>query len=220
MSELSFQQLVSKIASRMRHDLKGGLVTLKMGLESLDDEEALKPLLLAKAQEMVDLSDKLILLLRMGETKKCSVALTGLVQHITREITTKFPKIKLVCESPETDVRLFLDPDAFAYAVLELAQNALLAGATQLRAEVSSLADGSPADGQISFVFTDDAPVESTATGLELSKCLEFGCSGWERSGLGLSIVEGFAAAHSGHMEVTRDGHWRLLLKWPVGEAE
>lgn len=214
MSRLSFQQLVSKIASRMRHDLKGGLVTLKMGLESLDDEEALKPLLLSKAQEMVDLSDKLILLLRMGETKKCSVALTGLVQHLTREITTKYPKLKFVFEAPETDIRLFVDPDAFAYAVLELAQNALLAGATQLRAEVTS-----PAEGSIRFVFTDDAPLDSAATGLQLSKCLEFGCSGWDRSGLGLSIVEGFVVAHSGDLDVTREEAWRVCLTWPVGEA-
>ena len=214
MSELGFQQLVSKIASRMRHDLKGGLVTLKMGLESLDDEEGLKPLLLAKAQEMVDLSDKLILLLRMGETKKCGVALTGLVQHITREITTKYPKLKFACEAPEMEVRLLVDPDALAYAVLELAQNALLAGATQLRTVIHS-----PENGQISFVFTDDAPVGSASTSLELSKCLEFGSSGWDRSGLGLSIVEGFAAAHGGRMEVSREEAWRVCLTWPVGEG-
>ena len=54
--EDSFQSFLSKIASRLRHDLKGGLITLKMGLESLSDEEGLKPLLLDKAQELVDLS--------------------------------------------------------------------------------------------------------------------------------------------------------------------
>lgn len=192
MSRETFLVHLSKIASRMRHDLKGGLLTLKMGLETLDDEETLKPLLIGKAQELVDLSDKLILLLRMGETKRCRVGLGSLAQHLSTAVGLKFPDLHFKCEIPQPEQRVFLDPDALTYAVLELAQNSLSAGA----GSVFAVLEGGD---ESVFSFHDDGALGADTVAI---KFREFGYSGWSRSGLGLSIVEGFAAAHGGRLEL------------------
>lgn len=211
MSQETFLVHLSKIASRMRHDLKGGLLTLKMGLESLDDEEALKPLLLGKAEELVDLSDKLILLLRMGETKKCRVGLGGLAQHLTREVGLKYPKLAFECRVSEPERRVYLDPDALSYAVLELAQNSTLAGAGKISAALE-------AGTETVLSFQDDGSGEPET---DPAKLREFGYSGWSRTGLGLSIIESFAAAHDGRLELASvDGRLTVSLIVPTMKEE
>lgn len=210
----TFLAHLSSIASRMRHDLKGGLLTLKMGLESLDDDDALKPLLLDKAEELVELSDKLILLLRMGETKRCDVRLASLGQHLQMEIAGKYPELDFEFDASEAERKLNLDPDALSYAVSELAQNASSAGATTLRVGAEFLASD-----EIRFSFSNDGEV---ATDVDLEKCRQFGYSGWSRNGLGLSIVEGFAASHQGRMDLQeRDGRFVVTVDVPVaGKGE
>ena len=96
MEDGEFQIFLSKVASRLRHDLKGGLITLKMGLESLPDEEALKPLLLEKSQELVDLSDKLVLLLRMGQLTPQRVGPASLFQQAANQAQNLFSPLEVV----------------------------------------------------------------------------------------------------------------------------
>ena len=213
MSRPSFQQYLSQIASRLRHDLKGGLITLKMGLESLDDGESLKPLLMEKTQEMVDLSDKLILILRMGELKPQTVGPASLFQHAARQISDLFPKLDPQVELSEGLGRWMVDPDAVNYALLELAQNATLAGAGSVKIKVEE----SENKGVVRFVddgggFPEDRTVDELMT---------LGQSGWNRSGLGLSVVESCLSQHGGQLAINRDSSGRTSIEmiFPLEES-
>jgi signal transduction histidine kinase len=192
MSDPSFQRYLSQVASRLRHDLKGGLITLKMGLESLGDGEDLKPLLLEKTDELVELSDKLVLLLRMGELAKVKTNPQSLFRHAASRAEELFPplKVEVIPSDGESD-RWEVDPDAVTYAVLELAQNASLARAQKLTIRMDSNQKG-----RVSV--TDDGTGLSDGSPEAVQGLLELGRSGWNRSGLGLSIVEGCMRGHGG----------------------
>lgn len=177
-----------------------------MGLESLNDEEALKPLLMEKAQEMVELSDKLILILRMGELKPQSVGPESLFQHSARQMSDLFPELQTHVELDGTLGRWSVDPDAVNYALLELAQNATLAGADSVKIVVGE----TEKKGVVHFIdngrgFPDDRSVEELMT---------LGQSGWNRSGLGLSVVESCLSQHGGQLAVGTDpsGHTSIEM--------
>ena len=201
MTDFSFQHYLSQVASRLRHDLKGGLITLKMGLESLPDEESLKELLLEKSAELVDLSDKLILLLRMGELVRSEVRPTSLFQQIANQVEDRFPPLKVDLSTENCDKKWSVDPDAVTYAVLELAQNALLAKANTLKIKVEP-------DGRV-FVSNDGEVLPS-----DLERLTQLGQSSWGRSGLGLSVVESCLQQHGGHYELgsAEDGSTQAVL--------
>jgi nitrogen fixation/metabolism regulation signal transduction histidine kinase len=188
--EGDFQTFLSKVASRLRHDLKGGLITLKMGLESLPDEEGLKPLLLEKSRELVDLSDKLVLLLRMGHLKRQEVRPRSLFQQAAIQAQNLFgPMVVSVQTSPGLEDVWQVDPDAVTYAVLEACQNASLAGAETLLIELQPR-------GRVSL--TDDG--QGLGEGKDLSDLTEVGVSHWARSGLGLAIIERCMTEHAGRV--------------------
>lgn len=210
-----FQQYLSKIASRMRHDLKGGLLTLKMGVESLDDEETLKPLLLEKAEELVQLSDKLVLLLRMGETKRTWIGVGGLSRHILSQVNEKFGGLEIELRLEGDEQRWFVDPDALTYAVLELVQNSLRAGAGRL---VLSL--GMDDSGRGLVGLQDDGQGLREAGDEELTRLRDFGQSGWGRTGLGLSIVEGCALSHQGELVWHPQSDSGLLVQLALSVSE
>ncbi len=205
MSEGNFQEFLSQVASRLRHDLKGGLITLKMGLESLDDEESLKPLLMEKTQELVDLSDKLVLLLRMGQVEKQRVSPLGLCKQAASRAEELYPELKVeVAEATEVG-RWAVDPDAVIYAALELCQNATFAGAKTVTIGLSK-------EGNKNLVtFTDDGsgwPAE-----LAVGDLTKIGHSSWGRSGLGLAVVERCMLEHGGQFRLARDpdSAWAVL---------
>lgn len=203
MSEGLFQQYLSQVASRLRHDLKGGLITLKMGLESLPEEEGLKEPLLEKATELVDLSDKLILLLRMGEMKKSEVRPSSLFRQAANQLEDRYPPLKIKLKDESGEGRWLVDPDAVTYALLELAENAKLAGAATMSLEVAE-------SGTVTVTNDGEAFPD------EMERLQQLGQSGWERSGLGLSIVESCMQQHQGEFSLEREtsGRPRCTLKF------
>lgn len=202
-----FSNFLSSVASRLRHDLKGGLITLKMGLEALPEGEELKPLLLERTEQLVGLSDKLVILLRMGQMSPRPTRLSALLGEFRSQTRDRFPGLTvdlptdLVVERPE------VDGDALIFALLELAENAQLAGATalSLRTEASS-------GGFILEVCDNGEGVLASDTTESLSI---LGYSRWERSGLGLSIVRRCAKGHGGDLDLARgaQGGTRAFLK-------
>jgi signal transduction histidine kinase len=187
-----FQTFLSQVASRLRHDLKGGLITLKMGLESLPDEEALKPLLLEKSQELVDLSDKLVLLLRMGQLVPQKVRPTSLFQQAAIQAQNLYSPLEVVVQAEEgLESSWWVDPDAVTYAVLEICQNSLLAGAKRIEVHLQP-------GGQVSV--RDDG--HGVKEGADSEKLTQVGVSFWDRSGLGLAVVERCMEEHSGSVEL------------------
>lgn len=201
----TFESFLSQLASRLRHDLKGGLLTLKMGLESLSEEEPLKPLLLEKSQELVDLSDKLALLLRMGTLQRQPLPPLPLFSQAAAQAEQQYPDLRVGLES-EGELRLWqVDPDALTYAFLELCHNASLAGATKV--SVCLRQQGSQG---VVELHDDGAGFTEPASSL-----LPLGVSRWGRSGLGLSVVSGCAIGHFGRFELESSGSGataRLIL--------
>lgn len=191
-----FQTFLSKVASRLRHDLKGGLITLKMGLESLPDEEALKPLLLEKSQELVDLSDKLVLLLRMGQLAPQKVRPTSLFQQAANQAQNLYSPLEVVVEAAEGLEDCWrVDPDAVTYAVLEVCQNSVAAGAKRVVVQVRPCG---------SVALSDDG--QGLADGVDVAKLTQVGVSFWDRSGLGLAVVERCMEEHSGSVMLQPGG--------------
>jgi nitrogen fixation/metabolism regulation signal transduction histidine kinase len=192
MEDGDFQSFLSKVASRLRHDLKGGLITLKMGLESLPEDESLKPLLLEKSQELVDLADKLVLLLRMGQLSPQKVRPGSLFQQAATQVENLYSPLAVeVTESPELEEFWSVDPDAVTYAVLEVSQNSSLAGAKKLSIDIQP-------GGKVSL--SDDA--DGLERELDTSVLSQVGVSHWGRSGLGLAVVERCMSEHSGQLNL------------------
>lgn len=192
-----FAAFVSGVASRLRHDLKGGLITLRMGLEALPDEEDLKPLLVERALHLEALSDKLVLLLRMGEMRPEPVRLSALLGEFRGRVADRFPGLALSFPSDIADARPSVDGDALVYALTEIAENAHLAGATTL--EVSA----SVGPGPLTLTLTDDGKgPEANDAGDLHAAFLPLGVSRWGRSGLGLPIAERCARGHGGSLSL------------------
>lgn len=187
-----FQAFLSKIASRLRHDLKGGLITLKMGLESLPEEEALKPLLLEKSQELVELSDKLVLLLRMGQVNPQAVRPCSLFGQAATQAENLYRPLKVEVE-PGTDLEetWTVDPDTVTYAVLEACQNASLAGADRVTIRLSP-------GGKVSIFDNGKGLTEN----LDLDGLKQLGVSHWGRSGLGLAVIDRCMSGHNGRVSL------------------
>lgn len=190
-----FIGFLSGVASRLRHDLKGGLITLRMGLEALPDEEELKPLLVERTQQLEGLADKLVLLLRMGEMKLEGTRLPALLGEFRRRAADLFPELQVALPEDVGADRSLLDADAVLYALTEIAENARLAGGNSLR--ISALIS----EGVVELTLDDDG------TGLldtdlidPLAALTPLGASRWGRSGLGLAIIERCAMGHGGHL--------------------
>lgn len=198
MKTAEFDGFLSGVASRLRHDLKGGLITLRMGLEALPDEEELKPLLVERALHLEALSDKLVLLLRMGQMNPQPVRLSALMGEFRTRVSDLYPHLTVCLSSLPADLKPSLDGDALVYTMMEIAENAHLAGARQLAVE-ASLED----DGQLQLTFADDG------TGVEQqdpAALAPLGVSGWGRSGLGLAIAQRCVQGHGGRMELLSRG--------------
>lgn len=199
MEESDFIKLVASIASRLRHDLKGGLISLRMGLQALADEEDLKALLIERTEALEALADKLISLLRMAKVNPKPVALLALLGEFKLRAKERFPDLEI--ELPQSyGVRPALDSDALLYALLEVAENSSLAGAKHLRLS-SSLGENA-----LKLTLVDDGPgFAFDASRSTLSDLSEVGCSGWGRSGLGLAIVRACILSHGGDISFTQD---------------
>lgn len=194
-----FSGFLSGVASRLRHDLKGGLITLRMGLEALPEEEELKPLLIERTQHLEGLADKLVLLLRMGQMQPRATRLSALLGEFRRQAGDRFPEIEIQVDTEASSERPNLDGDALIYALLELVENAVLAGATELRLLAQESAEG------WTFSVTDNGKgLLSTDTVGSLS---ELGFSRWERPGLGLAIARRYVQAQGGDLALSLSPH-------------
>lgn len=190
------------MASRLRHDLKGGLISLRLGLDAISDEEALKPLLVEKAQAMETLADKLILLLRMGELKPGSHRLSALLGETRRRLSERSDSISLEVQCDE-EVRWQVDGDALIYALCELGENSVQAGATKLLLVVR----------ESTMTLSDDGSGPGLEPGESLEQLCQVGVSRRERSGLGLSIAEQCAIGHGGELQLSVPDGGGFLVK-------
>lgn len=199
MTEASdFAAFLAAVASRLRHDLKGGLITLRMGLEALPEEEDLKPLLLERALHLESLSDKLVLLLRMGTMRPERVRLSALLGEFRGRVADRFPALALSLPSELGEARPQVDGDALVYALVELAENSHLAGASELRVEAT--VDGS----QVCLSLSDNGSGPAAEDAADPGAAwLPLGVSRWGRSGLGLAIAEMCARGHAGSLAIT-----------------
>lgn len=195
MQSSEFAAFLSGVASRLRHDLKGGLITLRMGLEALPEEEDLKPLLLERALHLESLSDKLVLLLRMGSMRAEKVRLSALLGEFRGRATDRFPALKLFLPGDLGDARPEIDGDALVYALIEIAENAHLAGATELK--VSAVVQG----GLTALTISDNGKgLEAADASDPRAALLPLGVSRWGRAGLGLAIADMCAQGHGGSL--------------------
>lgn len=202
MESQEFTGFLSGVASRLRHDLKGGLITLRMGLEALPDEEDLKPLLVERARALETLSDKLVLLLRMGEMRPEAVRLSALLGEFRNRLRDNFPGLELTVSDSSAGARPRLDGDALLYALTEIAENASLAGAQNLSLQTAVEPD------LVILTLTDngDGPHPADAKGDLSGSLLPLGVSRWGRSGLGLSIAARCARGHGGELRLEKAG--------------
>lgn len=205
-----FQVFISSVASRLRHDLKGGLISLRLGLDAISDEEALKPLLVEKAQAMETLADKLILLLRMGELRPASHRLSALLGETRRRVGERNGELQLEFTCDE-EARWEVDGDALIYALCELAENSMLAGASKVTLEVEG----------DTISLQDDGSGPQLEAEETLGRLCEVGLSRWERSGIGLSIAQQCAVGHGGDLTLSQPetGGFRVELRF-AGAAE
>lgn len=205
-----FSNFLSGVASRLRHDLKGGLITLKMGLEALSEKEELKPLLLERTEQLVGLSDKLVILLRMGQMSRRSTRLSALLGEFCSQTHDRLPGLTVELPAETAVERPEVDGDALILALLELAENAQLAGATTLSVRTEASGGG--------FFLEVCDNGEGVLTSDTTESLSNLGYSRWERSGLGLSIVRRCAKGHGGDLDLVRgaQGGTRAILKFGV----
>lgn len=194
MSSIDFAAVVSEVSGRLRHDLKGGLITLRMGLEALSDEEELKPHLLERTEHLETLADKLILLLRMGQMRPYPVRVSALLGEFRSRVAERFPTFELELVNGCDDLKPELDSDAVLLAWMELVENAVLAQATKLVLKASL------SDEVLNFEASDNGVGVKSEDSLEQLTTL--GVSHWQRPGLGLAIVDGCVRGHLGGLLV------------------
>ncbi len=206
-----FASFLSGVASRLRHDLKGGLITLRMGLEALPDEEELKPLLLERAQHLEGLADKLVLLLRMGQMRRQPTRLSALLGEFRSQANDRFPLLEIELPSNFSSERPEVDGDALIFSLLEVAENAQLAGASHLKLTAENRSD------ELLLELRDNG--EGIAASDTTDGLAALGFSRWERAGLGLSIVRRCAQGHGGDFSIRGNSDRGATVTMDLGQT-
>lgn len=130
--ELPREELPPELAATFRHDLKGGLISLRMGLESLEDEVDLKPLLLQTQSQVERLADQLLGLLRTESLMPSAISCRALLNELASRLQTHYPELGIELAEPSDPVRLTVDTEALWMAYREAVENAIVQGATRL----------------------------------------------------------------------------------------
>lgn len=174
------------LASRLRHDLRGPLLSLRMGLELLEVKDG-QEALLNSMLEQVDGAERLV------------GALVDLaaVQSPRAERYRAAPVLRQVVvdhqleELEELEFELLGDRDQLIMILGRLVENARLAGAERVGLKVELQPK------RVSIGVHDDGPGYQ-----DPDKALQMGTSTWGRSGLGLAIVDSAARALGGRLEL------------------
>lgn len=182
--------LLQKLAPKLRHDLRGPLLNIKMGLQLLEGDgenaELVSSLLgeLDRAQQLVG---KLVDLAAAEAPKKVGLRLAPVVHQFATESQAEVGQID--------DLTIAGDPDLVLKTLVYLGDNATQAGADKVLVELVD--EGTAAR----------LTVEDSGPGLEeelWAKVLEPGFSTRARNGLGLAITRTVCESHGGSLEIGR----------------
>lgn len=212
-----------RFVSDASHELRSPLSTITAALElaasrpDLLDESMIDESLLPEARRMRHLIDDLLLLARSDETGGQSNPVDVDLDDIVFEEARRVAAVSdLEVTSSITPVRVSGDQRALARAIRNIVDNAVRHASTQIR--LSTYDDGTVAH----VVVDDDGPgvpeaerarVFDRFVRLDSSRSRDIG-----GAGLGLAIVAGTVAAHSGTADVTRSplGGARVSLHLPM----
>lgn len=211
----NFETFLAQVSSRLRHDLKGGLITVRMGLEGIDDDD-IKPLLVEKLVELESLSDKLVKLLRMGSFQQTQIRTSAMMADLESWVQTHLPALTLSMAGLDSVPVWNCDVDAVLMAFVELLENSQRAQAKNCHFEFSKEM------GWVKIRVTDDGVGLGVSDSLDQEslsdKLCELGFSHWDSTGLGLSVVRQCVLGHGGTIEHRfEEGSRRLctLLSFP-----
>ncbi len=199
--------LLTQLAPKLRHDLRGPLINLRLGLQLLEVGEENQEILESLFQE-VDKAESLVnklVDLAAAESPKLATVRMGAVVH--QFASEREVHLGLVEESiVETDADLSLKLLGY------LLENAHQAGAKMVRV---SLTEG---EGQVRLTMEDDGEGISAEI---LPKVSEPGFSTRALNGLGLAIAAAFARSHGGRLELSLSelGGAKVEVVLPGGPA-
>jgi signal transduction histidine kinase len=195
------------------HDLKTPLASLRVRIESVDDEQE-RSKMVASVDEMVTILDDILMLARVGKSAEAPqpTELGALIDTALSE----FPDEKQISITPlEQRVIVIVRPVLIRRALRNLVSNALQYGR---RAAISVERH----DGQVRLIVDDDGPgiaadqlerIFEPFARADSSRNRAFG-----GSGLGLTIARAIAQAHRGSVTVENraNGGVRAILTLPA----
>lgn len=192
------------------HDLKTPLASLRVRIESVEDEDE-RAKMAASVEEMVQILDDILILARLGKSSEMPVLtdINALVEMVASELADD--DRLTVADSPEK-CRVPVRPVLLRRALRNLMGNALQYGG---KAHVSIRCDG----GVVAIVIDDEGPglTADQLTGMfepfvraEHSRNRASG-----GSGLGLTIARAISRAHGGDvlLENRAEGGLRAILR-------
>lgn len=192
------------------HDLKTPLASLRVRIESVEDEDE-RMKMAATVDEMVHILDDILILARLGKSAEALVLtdVSALVEMVADELDGE-DRLKVV-ESAEK-CRAAVRPVLLRRALRNLMGNALQYGG---KAQISTACDGN----QLSITIDDQGPGLTTEQLTNLFEPFARAESSRNRasggSGLGLTIARAIARAHGGDvvLENRAEGGLRAILR-------
>ena len=192
------------------HDLKTPLASLRVRIESVEDEDE-RAKMAATVDEMVHILDDILILARLGKSAEALVLtdVSALVEMVANELDGE--DRLMVVESIEK-CRATVRPVLLRRALRNLMGNALQYGG---KAQIMTVCDGS----QLSITIDDQGPGLAPEQLTDLFEPFARAESSRNRasggSGLGLTIARAIARAHGGDvvLENRSEGGLRAILR-------
>ena len=196
------------------HDLKTPLASLRVRVETVDDD-AERDQMVASIDEMKAILDDILTLARMGKSGEAEqlTDIASLVETVLDDFQGQSDKLELAL--PSKPVRVNLRPMLIRRALRNLVSNALRYGdSAKIHLET---------DAEAVSIFVDDSgagiveeDIEAMFEPFNRAEASRNKASGG--SGLGLTIARAIARAHGGDVVLTNreEGGLRAALKLPV----